>query len=127
MGYAAPKTKTWENAVRHCDAAAQSLRALRLRPIRAKHRLDAHPAITRIATVLSWINAVDIPDDEIKRSVSSAQEYADVRAIIDRVKEFRRTIRDPKANHWITAREEFIHRALAEAGVVLTNDAGVKS
>jgi hypothetical protein len=86
--------------------------------------MKTHPAITRIAAALSWINAPDIPDNIIDSPAYGAQEQADVRAIIARVKELRINSNDPKANHWTTARAEFIERVLAEAGVTLPNTQG---
>ena len=86
--------------------------------------MKTHPAIKRIALALSWINALDIPEEEMERSASCAQELADVRAITARVLELKRGNRNPKLNHWTTAREEFIARVLAEAGVVLPNAQG---
>lgn len=80
-----------------------------------------HPAITRIALALSWINAIDIPEDEMERSASCAQELSDIRWIYDRVRDLKRSSSDRNINHWTTARSEFIQRVLNDAGMVLPN------
>lgn len=84
--------------------------------------MKTHPAITRIAAALSWLNAPDISDNIIDSPAYGAQEQADVRAIMARVKELHRESNDPKANQWTAARAEFIERVLAEAGVILPNE-----